>query len=569
MANLIPNEIDQEDLRRDGERLVFEWLSDSKIKGTVFYSLLQKNHRHKLIGEIDFLYVCDRGLLCIEVKGGQEIYCKDKIWYSKNKRGVDNQIHNPFVQAKDCSYALKSYLTDTYGYNSPQSKYLVGYAVVFPECKFTGKGNDLVTEVMFDARYSVNDFGNFLQSAFDYWEELEKTRHGFTPKKLSIQQEKQMIELLRGDFAVVPSISLELQHINQKMLQLTEEQFDLLDITDTNERVIVQGGAGTGKTLLALEKVRNCAAKEKNVLYVCFNKNMAAYANSAVNCAENDYITVSTYHSLIMKTLKDDSIHLSTLKEVNQKFLQTIPDCPQYDYLVIDEGQDLMQAETWDILGNYLKNGVEKGKWVMFLDQNQNLFNENEDYIFAIDYIKEISHPVMFSLNCNCRNTEQIARRTAGLTLVPPAKKLKLPGPKVVTKSYESQADFIKKFRTEMTSIIQGGISPKDIVILSKYKLRNSLLAGIKSVCNMDIVECTEISDMIKYNLSYFTIQSFKGLEANVIFLIDVDGFSKINERALNYVAMSRAKLLLNIFYDEKVDEDYHEILDKGRELLV
>jgi Holliday junction resolvase-like predicted endonuclease len=81
MAVLIPNEIDQEDLRRGGERLVFEWLSEPNVPGTVFYSLLQKNHKHKLIGEIDFLYVCERGLLCIEVKGGQEIYCKDKKWY--------------------------------------------------------------------------------------------------------------------------------------------------------------------------------------------------------------------------------------------------------------------------------------------------------------------------------------------------------------------------------------------------------------------------------------------------------------------------------------------------------
>ena len=71
MAKLIPDHIDQNDPRRNGERLVFEWLSNDAVPGTVYYSLLQKNHRHKLIGEVDFLYVCDRGFLCIEVKGGQ------------------------------------------------------------------------------------------------------------------------------------------------------------------------------------------------------------------------------------------------------------------------------------------------------------------------------------------------------------------------------------------------------------------------------------------------------------------------------------------------------------------
>ena len=222
MANLIPNEIDQEDSRRDGERLVFEWLSSDEIPGTAFYSLLQKNHKHKLIGEVDFLYVCDRGLLCIEVKGGQDIFRESHKWFSKSKNGKINAIHNPFVQAKDCSYALKSYFEDTYGYNSKQARYLIGYAVVFPECRFTGDGNDLVTEVMFDGRYSVDDFGKYLNNVFDYWERLEIERHGYHPQKLNNAELRQVLDLLRGDFSVVPSMSLELQHVERKMLLLTE-----------------------------------------------------------------------------------------------------------------------------------------------------------------------------------------------------------------------------------------------------------------------------------------------------------------------------------------------------------
>ena len=46
MAKLIPNEVDWSDPRRNGERIVFECLSDANIPGTAFYSLLQKNHKH-------------------------------------------------------------------------------------------------------------------------------------------------------------------------------------------------------------------------------------------------------------------------------------------------------------------------------------------------------------------------------------------------------------------------------------------------------------------------------------------------------------------------------------------
>lgn len=569
MAKLIPNEIDQEDSRRDGERLVFEWLSEPSIPGTAFYSLLQKNHKHKLIGEVDFLYVCERGLLCIEVKGGQEIFREEQKWFSRNKAHQINKISNPFAQAKDCSYALKNYIVDIYGQGSPQSHYLIGYAVVFPECKFTGSGNDLVTEVMFDGRYSINDFGDYLNSVFDYWERLEIERHGYYPSKLTNTQLQQITNLLRGDFSVVPSMSLELQQIERKMLLLTEEQFDVLDITENNPRVIVQGCAGTGKSLLALEKVRAYAAKEKKVLYLCYNKNMAAYAKKSLTDVDYNYITISTFHALIISILGDSTLYQKSTKELCEAYLVRKPDSTRYDYIVIDEGQDLLITDAFDVMDALLVNGLNKGNWVMFLDPNQNIFNQSADYDFAMEYLREYSHPVVYTLNYNCRNTEQIALRTAALSLVPPAKKLKITGPKVVAKSFEDRKDFVTKFKKEITSIISGGLSAKDIVILSKKKLQNSLLSELRSVCNLTVIEQENISEFSKSSLNYYTIQSYKGLESNIVFLIDVDGFGDQHNRLLNYVAMSRAKLLLYIFYDQYCQDDYRDTLDKGRDMFI
>jgi Holliday junction resolvase-like predicted endonuclease len=168
MAILLPNSFEEGDPKRNGEHLVYQWLSADDIPGYAFYSMLQKNHTYKIIGEVDFLYVCERGLLCIEVKGGQRISRKDRKWYSLSKSNNEYEIHNPFLQAQDCMFALKRYIIDKYGSSSTQSKYLLGYAVICPECKFTGDGNDLVTEVMFDADYSLSDFPVFLNKVFNY-----------------------------------------------------------------------------------------------------------------------------------------------------------------------------------------------------------------------------------------------------------------------------------------------------------------------------------------------------------------------------------------------------------------
>ena len=98
--------------------------------------------------------------------------------------------------------------------------------------------------------------------------------------------------------------------------------------------------------------------------------------------------------------------------------------------------------------------------------------------------------------------------------------------------------------------------------------MKNSLLSELNSVCNLTITEHENITDFSKSSLNFYTIQSYKGLEANIVFLIDVDGFEDQHNRLLNYVAMSRAKLLLYIFYDRNCQEEYLDTLDKGRDML-
>lgn len=508
MAELFPNSIDRDDPRRNGERLVFDWFSKDEIKGTVYYSLRQKNHRYKLSSEIDFLYICERGILCIEVKGGQNIYRQDRTWYSENRNGETFQIHNPFEQALGCQYALKKYLSDIYGKHSKQANYLIGYAVIFPECIFTGEGNDLVTEVVFDGKNNIYEFGKYLDSVFDYWTEQEKTKHHFSPEKLNIQQLKQLNDLLRGDFRVVPSMHLELQSIEERMLQLTDEQYDVIETVQENERALIQGTAGTGKSLLALELVRKSAAKEKNVLYLCFNRNMARYASASLE--KSEYINVSTFHTLMKKYFEDEEVYNYSVKELcNKSSLQCFDETEKYDVVVVDEGQDLFCVEVFDVLEYIVKNGLSTGSWYMFFDPNQNIFGKIDDFETTFELLKESYKPAILNLRINCRNTEQIARRTSLLTNTPPAKYLKVNGLKVENKKYETKQEFIKELRKTIMSLISSGVESKDIVIISTLKKSNSLLANIDEICNYKIIENSNINKFDKKCINYYTVFIF------------------------------------------------------------
>ena len=564
MSKMIPNYIDQEDPRRNGERLVFGLFSDDSVKGTTFYSMPQINHKHKMIGEVDFLYISQKGILCLEVKGGQDIFRRDRTWYSVNRRGVKNEIKDPFKQAMECMYALRKYLTDTYGKNSPQANYLMGYGVIFPECIFTGKGNDLETDVVFDGRNNLSDFAEYLDNTLDFWARKEKEKHGISSNGLSKGELQKLEELLRGDFSVVPSMNLEIQKAENQMLELTEEQYDILEEADENPRMIIQGGAGSGKTLLAVERARQLIAKGKKVLYVCFNRNVLKYVRR--NVSDRTDSCFSTYHALLMKYLDDGSWEMST-EDISYEYLNNVDgDTEKYDCLIVDEGQDLMLDVVWEVLDKFIIGGMKGGSWLVFLDPNQNIFSRSEQYEYSLNYLREMYAPSYRKLNRNCRNTEQIGRRTAIVAVVPPLRHMKISGPNVVIRAYED--NFTELIKKDITSYLASGGSTKDIVILSRRRLENSALKSVKKISGSIIKEVRDLDEYDGSCLNYCTIQSYKGLEAKAVFLIDIDGFETVDDRQLNYVGMSRAKILLYMYYSAELKNEYSDVVMRGQDLL-
>jgi len=62
-------------------------------------------------------------------------------------------------------------------------------------------------------------------------------------------------ELLAPRFELRQSLGAALEADDRQLLRVTEDQFRVLDMLSRQRRVAVSGGAGTGKTMLALERV--------------------------------------------------------------------------------------------------------------------------------------------------------------------------------------------------------------------------------------------------------------------------------------------------------------------------
>ena len=105
--------------------------------------------------------------------------------------------------------------------------------------------------------------------------------------------------------------------------------------------------------------------------------------------------------------------------------------------------------------------------------------------------------------------------------------------------------------------LLSEGISRNDIVILSPYRMDNANSCLYIGEIRLNEFNKLDSDDFIRF----YTVKAFKGLEARVILYIDIDGFEDDDERLLNYVAMSRARTLLEVFYRADLEEERQKMM--------
>jgi len=103
----------------------------------------------------------------------------------------------------------------------------------------------------------------------------------------------QLVQLLAPRVALASSLAATVVEDGAALVRLTEEQFNILEVLCAFPRVGISGGAGTGKTLVAMERARRLAAEGRRVLLLCYNRGLAAYLKPRA-----DGFVVSTFHSL-------------------------------------------------------------------------------------------------------------------------------------------------------------------------------------------------------------------------------------------------------------------------------
>ena len=566
MARMLPATV-AEGTSSPAEHEMFDRIRDELSNDwTALHSLGLTIHHIKPWAEIDFVLIGPGGVFCLEVKGGL-ISRRDGIWYTTPRHGRQAGRalplkESPFEQVGSASAELFRFIQRA----CPEAaKSITGYAVAAPDVKWTITGPDIDLALVYDQRDRARPFADFMDRVVARWNERLSRPASRRSALLSRRNRHVVLESIRGDFHLVPSLRAHAENADRELVRLTDEQCQLFSRLSANPRVVARGGAGTGKTLIAAEEARRLAGLGKQVLYLCFSRNLAGHVRRALGDIPG--ITVQTLHSL-MREIVEAAGRSSELPDVDENDLFTLflpelaleillesAESTRFEAVILDEAQDLLRDPYLDVIDALIEGELKKGTWRCFVDPNQNIIGGITPT--ALRRL-EAAAPVEWPLTVNCRNTKPIAVQVALLSGIPLSEVLAPDGPASELTWYTSADDQRKKISERLLRLQSEGFTASQITVLSRYRLERS---GANDGLGMSVRDISRGGfDSADNEIAFCTVSSFKGLEAEAVLLVDVDDLSSADGLRSVYVGTSRARVALYVFLSNEVRRQFKDL---------
>lgn len=560
MPRMIP-ELPSENTKSGAELKLFRRLREMEDSDdwVVLHSLAIARHETQSQGEADFVVVIPScGTLVLEVKGGRISHNNGK-WFSKDANDAVHQIKNPIEEANNAMHSIKDYV-ESLDSSQNLSKTLFGFGVVFPDTTIHGivRSVEIADEQIadFDDCCSPQDLRSYLLKLSEYWNK-RKTQTITSPNS---SQCKAIVEALRPSFESRVLLRSLIRSIENQVIELTENQQDVFETITENERCIIRGGAGTGKTVIAMHYARQLADEGIRTGFFCYNRQLAAFLQNSIESSER-FVCDSFTDYMASVAERAGHIHepFSSFSEKDKYYRDELPqlfmeafielDLPPFDCLVLDEAQDLLTKSYLEAFDLALQGGLSGGRWYFFMDaEKQNLFQTGQSEAGVLDLLHGFQkNYTKCVLRDNCRNSVAIIEKVdsvfGGNTR---HKHNNERGAEVVVKSYKKTGDEAATLETILRTLDREGVTREQIVILSPTRFQNSVAS---------LIENTPITNSINDRESavfFSTIHSFKGLESPVVILTDIDSLSDEKRMNVLYVGMTRAKSALYILAQEK-----------------
>lgn len=328
------------------------------------------------------------------------------------------------------------------------------------------------------------------------------------------------------------------------MVALSPQQVGVLDLLARVRRQAIYGAAGTGKTVLALHKARALAAQGMRVLLTCYNKELGHQLHRAA--ADTPAIVAWHFHELCYELAGLDRRRtLAPASDARARFFDhelaghllaaAQREGPRFDALVVDEAQDFI-APWWQALQAWLVD-PDRGIRYVFFDDAQCLRPDAAPVPGADEALV---------LTTNWRNTAAIHRHLCETTPhMRQAHCIAPEGSPVAIEPLRPNAG--RALRRVLQRVCgEGGVAPSDVVVLTARAPHKSIWRDFADALLPFKLTAGDEPGHIRLR----GIRAFKGMEAKVIVLTELDGEPTETRQLLHYIGGSRATGLLVLLQD-------------------
>ncbi len=484
---LVPALKDIESLSKSSAETRFAQLlqrTDAPDDAVAFHSVKLRSHDVKQQAEVDFVVYWRGVVILVEVKGGGVRKYEGK-WWSVDRRGDWHELReSPMEQARGGMYALKDILRqDGLGWFPAE-------AVVFtPDIEAPPT--------------------NLEWQASHWWAQDAATVEGLTaaldrvaaegrpaPPRVSVAGARQLRDRLYGQFTRMPVVDIHRGAVLEEQVVATKGQARVLAGLADNPRLLVYGGAGTGKSLILAEAARQEAQRGRSVLITYRSPELTRFFRPLV---------------------EGFGIDLTPFSDLAQG--------RSYEAIFVDEAQDLMNAQGMDAFDKAVEGGRAHGRWRMFLDPNNQAHVDGEFDPEVHELVR--SEGASFTLGTNVRNTKAIVHVVQEYLRADVGDPGIVAGEAVEWLSLDDGTDPVAAAEAKALDLCSQGARKEQIWILD--------------------VSSAEAPFASPKGLTLTSPRFAKGLEAEHVIVCGLPGVYDDRATAAFYVGVTRARVALHI----------------------
>lgn len=529
-----------DDTGRLAEQMVVELLREQLPAEAEVISPVRITHDGKEC-EIDALVLWPGvGTAVVEVKSGQ-LSIRDGVWRQSGRSG-SHKIDSPIAQAQSAKYQLIEYFRTRLP--SFGGIGLAAHCAVFP---YTRLPEDFETseapdELLIDSA-ELDDIAGHI-------ERVLRRQKGYH-QPISAEAMPHALKYLRATAKAIDNEQNRARELEDESNALTYGQRLVVDLLAAQRRAQIVGGAGSGKTHIAMLKARELARSGLRTALLCYSRGLARdFEHQAAHWPEEERPDfIGMFHRLPHwwgSTSEEPDADRDTVSRYYEEELprelmditaELSPD-QLFDAVVVDEAQDFSSV-WWDALQTSVKDREDGILWV-FTDEHQRIFDS------------EGSAPITlspFSLRENLRNTPQIAGAFAPLSPIKQRVRLGDGAPvRFVEAAFETT---IERADDAVEALLDQGWQPGQVALLTTGGRHPAQVSAV-DFAGWDAYWDDFFADD---SVFYGHVRGFKGLERSVVVLAVNSKPDWDHAAEMLYVGMSRARSLLVVVGDPRAIE--------------